>query len=370
MRIQVEDQRFQPVTNLLTNPGFEAAGSTVTVRTNLLTNPAPGSATGWNPYTNTTISYASGEITVTTAGVGAAEGVQTFTAADATARPNVSGGIWVNAPAGTLLWVGVYANGQSAGSARTNFTATGSYQYVTASNASSAVGGPGHTIMVHTQATTAVTFKVKQAVVELSSVAGPYFDGGYQASPDADLSTSWTGTANVSTSILTGVGIAGLASANGVAAIRSSRWAKTGTYSMRLIPTAPTSTDTWARFQIPVASQGIPLTAIATCHLEAPMTASAGSSARTLRGVLPDVRSASAPNVAGDTELRLTFTASAAPYELRFMHGGPVGSGDVWWDLAMLTPGSYQGRAFTGDSPYAKWNGTPNASTSTGYPYV
>lgn len=49
-----------------------------------------------------------------------------------------------------------------------------------------------------------VTFDATAALAEARPSAGKYFDGGY--SPDGAMASAWTGTANASASILTGVG--------------------------------------------------------------------------------------------------------------------------------------------------------------------
>ncbi|WP_295035735.1 hypothetical protein [uncultured Microbacterium sp.] len=336
MRAAVLDVRSGPFTNGFPNGSFETAGAAVVVRTNNLTNPAPASTSSWSA-TGSTIGYAAGEITVTTSGVTANEGVITNTPTDATARPNVSGGIWVQAPAGTLLYVQTRANGNAAAAVTTNFTATGAYQFVKAENASSATGAAAHLLMVRTQTAQVVTFKVKQAVLELSSIVGPYFDGGLQLSPDVDFTTRWTGTANASTSELRGIALpAGFSQANCIA-VRSSRWAKNGLYSMRLIPTATTSSS-YVYF-----GYSSPATAIATCHLEAPLAGPMAPYARALRLNGGTVPQAQAPNLAGDFELRVFQPAPLVGSALIFGCGGVAGSGDVWWDVAGVFPGNYYG---------------------------
>lgn len=213
MRATLLDARSGPFTNLFSAASFDTPGAPVVVRTNILTNPAPISTSSWSA-TGSTISYAAGEITVTTSGATANEGVIVNTPTDATARPNVSGGIWVQAPAGTLLYVQTRANGNAAGAVTTNFTATGAYQYVKAENASSATGAAAHLLMVRTQTVQVVTFKVKQAAIELSPIVGAYFDGATQPviatnlarNPNANTAGSgfnnnnaaiWTSTRNV-----------------------------------------------------------------------------------------------------------------------------------------------------------------------------
>ncbi|WP_336628452.1 MULTISPECIES: hypothetical protein [unclassified Microbacterium] len=520
----------ESATNLLADPSFENAGPAVVVRTNILTNPAPASVSSWASQLAATIAYAAGEVTVTCSGTTANEGVVTNAVNDTTARPNVSGGMWVSAPAGTSLYIQARANGSTTGSAQTNFTATGTWQWVKAENASSSTSG-AHVLMVRTLTTQAVVFKVKQAIMELSPVVGSYFDGatqpvlatnlalnpnanaagpgfnnnngaiwtstrnapvpaahpqgittcasstvapgqtstlvlslynidaltntgparaigawfyvtadGYQArilsnapvalaantwtwitgqvaanayasaavekitgnagasdigyitgvtayagstaptrtlaggvtpppgfasawtgtgnaSPtilwDADFTIRWTATANASTSELRGTSIPGL-SMSGCVAIRSARWAKYGTYSMRLIATGPLA-NTYVYFNKTGA-----VTGVAVAHLEAPLAEPLAAYSRALRingGTTPQ---AQAPNVAGDTELRVYQPDTSASAAVIFGHGGRAGTADVWWDAATIVAGNYSGPAL----PAAGLNTVASASVA------
>lgn len=77
-----------------------------------------------------------------------------------------------------------------------------------------------------------------------------------------------------------------------------------------------------------------------------------------------------APNAAGETRVSVTFSipADATAAWLRFYDGAGLGGGSVWWDNIMITEGSTVYNFADGDSPGWVWNGTPNASTSTGSP--
>lgn len=363
-------------------------GFSPVLRTNVIRDPAPTAATLWDAVGGSTRTYASGEITVVCPGSAANEGISTYSAA-ATSIDVASGGMWVNAPAGAALYIETRANSQSVGAARVNFTATGGWQYVTAPGATSAVSGGVHLVMVRTQAATPVTFKVKQAIVQIGSTVGSYFDGsstqpGYAYSwtgaangsasteIDADLSTRWTGTADNSTSELTGTSPAGVTAADvSRGSIRSSRWTAQGAYSARVLAFG-TNNDTFTEVSIPVTA-GQVYTIVATARLEAPLTGTLNARARTIftTGSLGVTQSASFPNAAGVYEVRHTVTASGTGGGLfRFYNGASAGGGDVWYDLVTIVAGAYSGPAFTGDTASIDpdltnvWTGAANASTS------
>lgn len=364
-------------------------GSRPILRSNLVRDPAPTAATLWDAVGGSTRTYASGEITVVCPGSAANEGISTYSNTAQSIEAAVSGGMWVNAPAGAQLYVEVRANSQSTGAARTNFTGTGTWQYVTAQGASSTVAGGVHLVMVRTQSATAVTFKVKQAILQVGPTVGTYFDGGstkagYSYSwsgaangsasieQDADFSTRWAGTANNSASELTGVPITGWRAQDSVFIV-SSRWSKSGSKSGRIIPTSA-STNTYVEVNPAPTSPAAPLTGIATIHLEAPLTGTLGSKTRRgsfyWTGGVAD--SPTLSNTAGDQEVRLSASPVAANTRFLIWHGGAANSGDVWVDLAALVAGTYAGPAFNGRSTptdptmerYA-WTGTVDASTST-----
>jgi hypothetical protein len=202
-----------------------------------------------------------------------------------------------------------------------------------------------------------------RALIEDGWTDGSFFDGA--SSPDIDLTPAWTGATNASASILTGKSIAGV-TPTGCVAIQSTRWAKEGAYSMRLIPTSPTDNYSCARIPIPAGAVRAAGTMLATLRLAAPLTGSLSAAARSIRARNPDQR-VQAPNTAGAHDLRLTFSALADTYFIELMHGGLAGSGDVWWDLATLIAGNYTGKPASGDSPGWAWDGTPHNSTSHGW---
>lgn len=353
-------------TNSVTTPSFESGSGTVEVRRNHVTNPAPTSTTGWLGLSSASISYVAGEIQVTAPGAIANEGVQATTAS----RPSsvASGGIWVKAPVGADLYVQTRANGSTAGAPQTNFIGTGDWQYVTAVNATSAITGP-HVIMVRTRVVQAITFSVRQAIIEEQTFVGSYFDGG--VSPDSDMTASWTGSPNASASILTGTTVAGIPSGVGCVAIRSEQWVGGGQYSLRLIPTSASSNVSYTSLSFSGSeNRG---TAVITRRILAPLTGSTWSAAvgRIYWNPVPQVFSNQAPNVPGEAELRVyADPTGGSASTIVLPHGGLAGSGDVWYDLAGIFSGDYSGSWFDGSTPDTdterySWAGPSNASPST-----
>lgn len=226
-----------------------------------------------------------------------------------------------------------------------------------------------------------------KALVEKSSVMLPYFDGDSAGASwegasnasqsfilDPDITTAWLGTANNSNSVLQG---ASVWSVFGGRTISSTRWSRTGTKSIRLI------TGPGGIYTAPGGDQGAmrngmeaekTYTVLGTIHLLEPQTGPLFSQVRRIiayhragsSGPYTEIRSEQAPNVAGDHEVRLTFTLPPGTTEAFFRIFGneAAGNADVWWDDVMLIEGEYFGEYFDGTSPFASWSGTTNASTS------
>lgn len=200
-------------------------------------------------------------------------------------------------------------------------------------------------------------------------------------SPDSDLTGAWTGTANASVSTLTAVGLGTYGAST--QAFSSQRWAASGTKSVRVIPRNG-SADAY----VTVAGSGSSLTGLGvtfvpgqtytvlvTAHLDAPQVNPSGAS-RAIRVIsnVETVDVAVAPNVAGDHQLRGTFTVPpGATWCLVRLYGGinaVGGSGDVWWDNLAIVQGNYTGPWFDGGNspgfPYVvTWAAGANASAST-----
>lgn len=207
---------------------------------------------------------------------------------------------------------------------------------------------------------------------------GTYFDGGYQSAPDSDFTASWTGPTNTSASVLsaTGLGNYSTGSPTNLRVMQSSQWSSNRSKSMRLrsyfASTDPASfTQPFNTFTV-----GVTYTAIAKVRLAAPLTGSLRSEAMCLqvRGVGGAVVAVSAApaNAAGVQDVSVTWVATASN-ALRLYHGGTAGSGDVWWDDLLIIEGPYVGPYFDGSTAdnslwdYA-WTGVADASSSTQSP--
>lgn len=194
---------------------------------------------------------------------------------------------------------------------------------------------------------------------------------------DNDFTATWTGTANNSPSTVTAVNAVGADTANAATRLvySSTRWASSGTRSVRITPTSATSDPGGARLWTASAGDvGKTFTALVKFRLEAPLTGTLHSQSRRLAVVAagpsyPFATSATA-NQAGVYELRLTFSITASGQALHMILGSSLGNGDGWVDDFALVEGAYLGPYFDGsftDSEFARydWTGTANASTST-----
>lgn len=349
-------------TNLFTNPSFEAAGATVEVRRNLAfgtpgvilstrVNDVSFGGDSWYQFTSTGATGGMRHTIPTTAGglVGGA----TYTFSAEVANPGTTE---ITMDRVSFSDLGISSFTVPPGG-RVIVSATGARaDYTTGFNFADA------------RAPLGTTFLIRLSTVVLGPMSSPSpFDGATQAIPDPDLSTAWLGTAGNSMSILTGVGVVGLASQVGVVAIRSSSWSAEGSYSMRLIPTSPTNNVSFASISYggDTTTRG---TMIITRRVTGPISGSTWSNGlgRIYWNPSPNVYSNTAPNEASITELRVYSPPSGAISSLVLPHGGVLDSGDVWYDMATLVANQdYSGTSFTGRTVGASWSGAPDSSTST-----
>lgn len=416
--------------NLATNPSFEAAGSAAEVRRNLIQNPVGGNAqVGWTireqwfgsgstgTVTNVTedITLPDGTVapgyrrkTWTTVGAGAQDQIGWQLHYANTGRAPVTAGLiytaqygWRRSWSGTasqnrfrVAFYDAATGGSQVGSVIDGptlaFPAPGTWQQD--SITFTVPAGATHVEVSHWLYTNigdivvGSTLDATAAVAEISPVRLPPFWGSF--SPDSDLTAAWLGTAHQSASTLSGVAPAALGFIDQASAIQSVQWASSGTKSLRTIP----KTSSTASYVLVAGNAGslsgsgvtfIPgqtYTALVTLRLSAPQTGSPSFAARRIRFVSNTTpggptaavqESPQAPNVAGEHELRVTFTvpANADKGFLILYNGASAGNGDVWWDDFALVPGVYTGAYFSGavspDSDLSPtWTGTANASSS------
>ncbi len=225
--------------------------------------------------------------------------------------------------------------------------------------------------------------EISQVPATGMTVTGDFFDGG--ASPDPDLTASWTGPVNASPSILTGVRVISAmpgAAPDGALNLASTQWAKSGARSVRISPTGG-STGTRYRlsgYNLSVFQAGKTYTVLATLRMDRPLTGTIGAFTRniwfqTSTGA-GSVSTTPSPNEAGVYEHRLTFTVpeSGVTWATVILNNGAtVGNGDVWWDDLLVVEGTYLGPYFDGSNLPAdadlsidrvSWAGAEDASQS------
>lgn len=221
-------------TNLVPNPTMEGAGADVTVRTNLITNPNfEGDTTGWSA-TGATVTKNTSEKVVGGASMSVActangNLVKTTTKIAVSASTTYTLSAFVKAAAGKTLDIKLkeYSSSDVLGqTVLTSVTGDGAWQRVDVEITTSSTGVKLEPVFENTTAG-ANTFYVDAVLLENSHLVGTYFDGSTNDS--LDFTYSWTGTDNASTSIQTGVGIAGYSGSSGAIVIQSAEWSATGT---------------------------------------------------------------------------------------------------------------------------------------------
>lgn len=392
--------------NLVTNPSFESTSGTLEVRRNLMVNPAgtdPGLLTGFTlapqwyggaPASGTT-TYVTGAANGPEVAPGvrlSTYGRKTWTAIGGSTSAlswQFLNGPRVAVTAGAVLTASLYWRKSSAGLLSQNRVVAEFYDAVSGGNKiGSTIDGPqnaapaanewqrvGGTFTVPAGAThvgfvhlvnfasvgdivVGMTVDASAALVEVSPVLLPYFDG--ERSLDSDLTPAWTAAAHASHSALTGVGVNGVSSGLKVS---STRWAKSGAKSLRII--AGPSFYSAPGGDIGALRNGMEggktYTVLGTMRLTATQTGALDNNVRRIvayyrvgsSGGYVEFKSAQAPNVAGEHEVRLTFTLPAGTTEsfFRIFGNSVAGDGDVWWDNVAVVEGTYLGPYFDGNTP-------------------
>lgn len=377
-------------TNVSTHGTFELPGTAVEVRRNFNTNPKlNGSIAGWN----TTAAAATIAATANGAQVdvtisGSTSTPLFFNDANIT---TAAGDYWsasqvVSVPAGfpaAPVRLQVYSYGQNVPVADSGIVTVQPGTTVTIKAAGTAVITSASTgvrsILYGANTPQGARLLIKDALLEKVLITGAYFDGN-SAGLDPDMTAAWTGGANVSESTLSGVGNLTYSTPATVAkGILSTKWKKTGAYSLRQVPTYAARGSAYTEYANHVNGSARGLEAGKTYTLmvwfyqEAPMPVTS-SFQRTVGLVATanpaDIVTKQAANVAGEQLIRMTFTIPATgAWYLRLYNGGQVGDPDVFWDDLTIVEGVYTGPPFNGSTPSSlgdvySWDDAPFGSTS------
>lgn len=217
--------------------------------------------------------------------------------------------------------------------------------------------------------------------VKVSDGASDYFDGSTAAGND--FTYTWAGAANASASYKRGLLVPGVNSSGNAGVIQSTLWSSSGTKSIRIMNLGPTTiAEGLLTSDIGVLRPGFTYTVLGKLRIDAIATTSHERSRRFIfyvstngGGNYVSNYGTQAPNVVGVHDMRYTFTVpvNATNVILR-MGGSSFGAvnaavnADAWWDDLMLVEGVYEGDYVDGTKSFSKWDGTPNSSTSVGYP--
>lgn len=194
--------------NLTPNPAMRGTSGTVTVRTNLCTNPSfEVDLTGWSMVgpAGSAIARDTSQFSGGTASMKATWGTGAIDTQAARANVNATSGVTytmsadVFVPAGqpaVNLLIGTGNETKSAAS-----TVTGAWQRLSVSNTATNTGSAYFDLRPVGAATSGQYAYIDRVMIEAVATVGTYFDGGSAAS--GDYAYAWTGTANGSTSIQT-----------------------------------------------------------------------------------------------------------------------------------------------------------------------
>ncbi|WP_156366595.1 hypothetical protein [Microbacterium sp. No. 7] len=217
-------------------------------------------------------------------------------------------------------------------------------------------------------------YRIRRTMLAVPILSPGTFVGG-GVSTDPDLTGVWAGTAHQSSTLVQGVSVPGVISGGNAVAVRSTRWAKNGTHSVRIIPNNPSDGDSYIEASVPaVGTLRSAARAVGALHLEGAQGAP-GQHARARRILAgwPEVRGTQAANTAGDTDHDFTWSGAGGHNIVRFYNGAARGQGEVWWDALGIFDPAYTGGWFDGSNLPAgldpalwrvRWLGTPHNSMS------
>lgn len=202
------------------------------------------------------------------------------------------------------------------------------------------------------------------------------FNGETMAQPDPDMVPSWVGAVNSSQSILTVTLPTNVSGNNPERAtrLRSSKWSKFGGYSLRVIPGNGAS---YGEVTISGLTAGRTYTVAVYRKLDAPIPpphdAQLFNSVFFIGGSPQPTPTYldRATNVAGESIVRFTFTATTTTHGICLGHGGAYGTPDMYWDGFTIADGTHPGlMPFDGSNSYDEdlypvWSGAVNGSTSS-----
>ena len=207
-------------------------------------------------------------------------------------------------------------------------------------------------------------------LLEQSNTVGEYFDGNFGTTGDYDY--RWAGVIGSSTSEQLVRQVVGSSASTNSAAGMSRAWEATGSRSLLVAPNA-SNNDSHIRFSFGGLTNGATYTALVKCRLSAPLTGTLNARSRQIGAwdstFTTNAASASAPNTAGEHDLRITFTANDTTMIIALHNGASVNNGFVWFDDLLLVAGTYEDAYFDGntiaeDFATFAWTGTADASTS------
>lgn len=387
MRRNELDFGSQPVRNLYPNAGSESAGSTLTVRTNLAMDPSATAITQWSNIgslsatrtVDSTIFHEGSSAIRFTANATGQIGAKCMMSGVIATNETVAWSVWLYSSVAVTLrpyWerTSPVYTGASGGSTIDLPAATWTkiqFAYTFNSSQADPAGVYGFGFLATTNFVSGDFIVCDEILMEKSVVVNPWFSGATPAA--GDFTYSWSGTANNSPSLMRAPSVTSAVALN-TSIIQSSDWSANGSKSILVQPGQTATTDTAVSLKGYTLKNGT-YTLLATCRVKAPQTGSLDPNrARRIMlyytGVGPS-SSAAAPNTPGVYPLRVTFTVTdAAQYQdMRLYNGASAGGGDIWWDNIMLVEGDYQGDYINPTvTPLSRWDGTPNASSSVGYP--
>lgn len=359
------------ITNQSTNPSYELGSSTVEVRRNNVPNPSfrDANLTSWsinagiiNPVYAASAAPSGYQVGFTASGSVAADTTLAFfTAAGVTpiTTGTLTGYVFHNNASALNFYLRLDSNSSTAVSVPPNTWTRLSFTRAVSSSLS--MGIRNGTILPN-----GVNVYFSSFMFEEHGIVLPYFDGVYNTWQSPDLTPSWTGAANDSPSILTGVPPVGIEASGTMPPI----WLSTD---------SPNHGLKFARMMIKTAG----VVAVSARDTTGVLT---GSQVSGYMAVRPSVATtptrrwvqqsdftnttfgtqALTPNVWNVIQDTRTLSLTNPGLSLIWSSSEPAPGSFVDIDNHMVVLGSYTGDYRDGSSSGWRWDGIPNASNSTG----
>lgn len=374
-----------PVTNLFTNPSFEAGSGTVEVRRNFVNDPLFADLPKWGGWASATDGAGRVKLTMPASAANNVLVPPSSWFSSLTSGVVSAGYLVENLSTSAMSFQVRGWNGTTYVTGPTVTVAAGATTLVKAENQAVLAGSTYFQTRLYWTAggIAGDQIRVSHPLTEKSPVLGAWFEPGSPG--DVDMTAAFEGATNASALLLTGVPVTGLGPGPVGTIIQSQQWAQSGVKSLRMVGPARAGGTYVDAYTIPGAvARGKTYTIIVSTRTTGTLQPSSYTNRVTLRTYGAAEALINGPQAQpgpGVQDLRWTVTVPDDPaitsvaVRLYRDTGAPgTAVGDLWWDDLTVVEGTYDGPAFSGATGSViiggverrtQWDGAVDASTSS-----